>query len=154
ARSRGMRSADQGLWRYVEARQRQLPAGRDAHHRPGPGRTHAARARPGRHRERARRGACRSRGRGAHALPCRDGGARRAEHRRRVAQQVFDGLGPFYSLIATALMLIIYAVMAGLVPAIHVFVGSRKKTWMPGTRSGMTNERTRRTADADRCVYA
>jgi len=31
--------------------------------------------------------------------------------------------------------------MAGLVPAIHVLVAARK-TWMPGTRPGMTNERT------------
>jgi hypothetical protein len=30
-------------------------------------------------------------------------------------------------------------VMAGLVPAIHVFLAS--KTWMPGTRPGMTRER-------------
>ena len=28
--------------------------------------------------------------------------------------------------------------MAGLVPAIHVFTGSANKTWMPGTRPGMT----------------
>jgi hypothetical protein len=32
--------------------------------------------------------------------------------------------------------------MAGLVPAIHVLVHSRpSKTWMPGTRPGMTTER-------------
>jgi hypothetical protein len=31
-------------------------------------------------------------------------------------------------------------VMAGLVPAIHVFAAvSSDKTWMPGTRPGMTN---------------
>ena len=30
--------------------------------------------------------------------------------------------------------------MAGLVPAIHVFNASRRKTWMPGTRPGMTTE--------------
>jgi hypothetical protein len=30
--------------------------------------------------------------------------------------------------------------MAGLVPAIHVFLGlSAVKTWMPGTRPGMTS---------------
>jgi hypothetical protein len=29
-------------------------------------------------------------------------------------------------------------VMAGLVPAIHVFLWSYFKTWMPGTRPGMT----------------
>jgi hypothetical protein len=29
--------------------------------------------------------------------------------------------------------------MAGLVPAIHVFLHSTSKTWMPGTRPGMTN---------------
>jgi hypothetical protein len=28
--------------------------------------------------------------------------------------------------------------MAGLVPAIHVFLLTRLKTWMPGTRPGMT----------------
>ncbi len=32
-------------------------------------------------------------------------------------------------------------VVAGLVPAIHVFARSRQsKTWMPGTRPGMTVE--------------
>jgi shikimate dehydrogenase len=30
--------------------------------------------------------------------------------------------------------------MAGLVPAIHVFEPAKKKTWMPGTRPGMTKE--------------
>jgi len=30
--------------------------------------------------------------------------------------------------------------MAGLVPAIHVFVG-KSKTWMPATSAGMTMER-------------
>jgi hypothetical protein len=30
-------------------------------------------------------------------------------------------------------------VMAGLVPAIHVFLLSKKKAWMPGTRPGMTS---------------
>jgi hypothetical protein len=34
-----------------------------------------------------------------------------------------------------------FVVMAGLVPAIHVFVAERRKTWMPGTRPGMTIER-------------
>ena len=29
-------------------------------------------------------------------------------------------------------------VMAGLVPAIHVFAAEESKTWMPGTRPGMT----------------
>src|SRR3954447_24127826 len=29
--------------------------------------------------------------------------------------------------------------MAGLVPAIHVFAGREGKTWMPGTRPGMTS---------------
>jgi hypothetical protein len=28
--------------------------------------------------------------------------------------------------------------MAGLVPAIHVLLGRKRKTWMPGTRPGMT----------------
>jgi hypothetical protein len=35
--------------------------------------------------------------------------------------------------------------MAGLVPAIHVFAPQKGKTWMPGTRQGMTkggNERS------------
>jgi hypothetical protein len=33
------------------------------------------------------------------------------------------------------------AVMAGLVPAIHVFLQQEtRKTWMPGTRPGMTPE--------------
>ncbi len=31
-------------------------------------------------------------------------------------------------------------VTAGLVPAIHVFCHATKKTWMPGTGPGMTNE--------------
>ena len=31
--------------------------------------------------------------------------------------------------------------MAGLVPAIHVFVQRERKTWMPGTSPGMTVER-------------
>ena len=30
--------------------------------------------------------------------------------------------------------------MAGLVPAIHVFVALYRKTWMPGTSPGMTSE--------------
>jgi hypothetical protein len=29
--------------------------------------------------------------------------------------------------------------MAGLDPAIHVFLSGDKKTWMPGTRPGMTS---------------
>jgi len=34
--------------------------------------------------------------------------------------------------------------MAGLVPAIHVLLAARKrrKTWMPGTRPGMTSQTT------------
>jgi hypothetical protein len=31
-------------------------------------------------------------------------------------------------------------VMAGLVPAIHVFTSVQLKTWMPGTRPGMTSQ--------------
>jgi hypothetical protein len=31
-------------------------------------------------------------------------------------------------------------VMAGLVPAIHVFAAPETKTWMPGTRPGVTKE--------------
>jgi heat shock protein HtpX len=34
--------------------------------------------------------------------------------------------------------------MAGLVPAIHVFPFAKLKTWMPGTRPGMTSERPSR----------
>jgi hypothetical protein len=34
-------------------------------------------------------------------------------------------------------------VMAGLVPAIHAFLAERK-TWMPGTRPGMTEKRIQR----------
>ena len=33
----------------------------------------------------------------------------------------------------------IIAIMAGLVPAIHVFDRAPNKAWMPGTRPGMTN---------------
>jgi hypothetical protein len=33
-----------------------------------------------------------------------------------------------------------FLVMAGLVPAIHVFVAiGKRKTWMPGSSPGMTN---------------
>jgi len=33
--------------------------------------------------------------------------------------------------------------MAGLVPAIHVLlIREKRKTWMPATRAGMTDERT------------
>jgi len=39
---------------------------------------------------------------------------------------------------------VILPVMAGLVPAIHVFaVFNAAKTWMPGTRPGMTSEATK-----------
>jgi hypothetical protein len=31
-------------------------------------------------------------------------------------------------------------VMAGLAPAIHVFLAAHVKAWMPGTRPGMTRE--------------
>jgi hypothetical protein len=34
-------------------------------------------------------------------------------------------------------------VMAGLDPAIHVFLRAESKTWMPGTRPGMTSEVSR-----------
>jgi hypothetical protein len=33
-----------------------------------------------------------------------------------------------------------HSVMAGLVPAIHVFFAGMTKTWMPGTRPGMTEQ--------------
>jgi hypothetical protein len=34
-----------------------------------------------------------------------------------------------------------HSVMAGLVPAIHVFLATTvRKTWMPGTRPGMTEQ--------------
>ncbi|TMJ83515.1 MAG: hypothetical protein E6G76_20495 [Alphaproteobacteria bacterium] len=36
--------------------------------------------------------------------------------------------------------------MAGLVPAIHVLAHREMKTWMPGTRPGMTNEQLWRAA--------
>ena len=35
----------------------------------------------------------------------------------------------------------VLSVMAGLVPAIHVFTAASLKTWMPGTSPGMTVER-------------
>jgi hypothetical protein len=35
----------------------------------------------------------------------------------------------------------IFLVMAGLVPAIHASFYIGIKTWMPGTRPGMTNEK-------------
>jgi hypothetical protein len=39
-------------------------------------------------------------------------------------------------------------VMAGLVPAIHVFLlSARRKTWMPGTRPGMTRLELRKRFD-------
>ena len=34
-------------------------------------------------------------------------------------------------------------VMAGLVPAIHVLLSAAAKTWMPGTRPGMTKSDVR-----------
>jgi hypothetical protein len=37
--------------------------------------------------------------------------------------------------------------MAGLVPAIHVFYFAGVKTWMPGTRPGMTAEDRRSALD-------
>ena len=37
--------------------------------------------------------------------------------------------------------------MAGLVPAIHVFLIVAAKTWMPGTSPGMTNRKRTRLAD-------
>src|SRR5258708_13459771 len=37
------------------------------------------------------------------------------------------------------LEVILFSVMAGLVPAIHVFLSRAAKTWMPGTRPGMTS---------------
>src|SRR5262249_53381433 len=41
---------------------------------------------------------------------------------------------------APSLRAIRLIVMAGLAPAIHVFIAARK-TWMPGTRPGMTEEK-------------
>jgi hypothetical protein len=35
----------------------------------------------------------------------------------------------------------LFNVMAGLVPAIHVFLAIAKEQCMPGTKPGMTNER-------------
>jgi hypothetical protein len=40
--------------------------------------------------------------------------------------------------------------MAGLVPAIYVFVTGRYKTWMPGTSPGMTSFTTK--ADSIGCI--
>ena len=74
ARSRGMRAADQGLWRHPQAGHRQLPPDRGAHHPAGAGRPHPTAPGRRRDRERAGRGAARSRRRSAYALPC---GARR-----------------------------------------------------------------------------
>jgi hypothetical protein len=39
--------------------------------------------------------------------------------------------------------------MAGLGPAIHVFPAVQFKTWMPGTRPGMTNQRASAPTVAD-----
>jgi hypothetical protein len=40
--------------------------------------------------------------------------------------------------------------MAGLVPAIHVFLGCKfVKTWMPATSAGMTAERMGRVSDRE-----
>jgi hypothetical protein len=36
------------------------------------------------------------------------------------------------------MLVLFFIVMAGLVPAIHVFVLQKSKTWMPGPRPGMT----------------
>ena len=44
--------------------------------------------------------------------------------------------------------------MAGLVPAIHVFGATQSKTWMPGTRPGMTKcEQVSRTGTALRKIF-
>jgi hypothetical protein len=47
-------------------------------------------------------------------------------------------------------------VMAGLVPAIHVFtLLQKRKTWMPGTRPGMTNEEAKSgLAEVAACIAA
>src|SRR6516164_3396906 len=90
ARNRAMRAADQGLWRYLEARHGELPPDRDPHHPADLGGTHPALARHRRDRERALGGARRSRRRNAHALPRRDRPARQREHRRRVAGRAMD----------------------------------------------------------------
>jgi hypothetical protein len=47
--------------------------------------------------------------------------------------------------------------MAGLVPAIHVFIcAATGKTWMPGTRPGMTEipKQNRRRKGAGHCIEA
>ena len=44
-------------------------------------------------------------------------------------------------------------VMAGLVPAIHVLLDAQRKTWMPGTRPGMTAERLERSKRETVLVY-
>jgi hypothetical protein len=38
--------------------------------------------------------------------------------------------------------------MAGLVPAIHVFLPETLKTWMPGTRPGMTRREAQLVVEA------
>src|SRR5438876_591957 len=42
--------------------------------------------------------------------------------------------------------------MAGLVPAIHVLLAANLKTWMPGTRPGMTAESPRSPDQPLRCA--
>ena len=44
--------------------------------------------------------------------------------------------------------------MAGLVPAIHVFAAEVRKTWMPGTRPGMTKVAILATYRYDICMNA
>ena len=84
ARSRGMRAADQGLRRHLEARHRQLPPDRGADHPAAAGGRHPAAASRRRRRQRTRGRARRSRGRGAHALPRRVRAADQPAHRGRV----------------------------------------------------------------------
>jgi len=46
-----------------------------------------------------------------------------------------------------------FAVMAGLVPAIHVLPFHHRRTWMPGTRPGMTQEGLRREIRVSRSKF-
>ena len=76
ARSCRMRAADQGLWRHACAWHRQLHGDRDARDPPGLGGPYPARAGRRCDRQRANRGAGRSRGRRSGQVPSRNRGPR------------------------------------------------------------------------------
>jgi hypothetical protein len=47
---------------------------------------------------------------------------------------------PHFQALSNCLKMILFFVMAGLDPAIHVFLAvARDRTWMPGTSPGMTS---------------